>query len=137
VVTTTAVAIDDPDAEEVAGLEPAQMARWADRLGMLADPTRLALMLHIHERGDVRVGELAEQAGLRMPTVSAALRLLRCARLVSSHRSGRFTYYRLADHAVHELLEQICRPEASAAGCCDDRPEHADAAQWSGRARPA
>ena len=83
------------------------MHGWVSRFALLADPTRLTLLLCIHEVGEICVSDLALAAGLKDSTTSQALRLLRAQNLVSAHRDGRVVRYRLADPVVTGLLDRI------------------------------
>jgi len=65
----------------------------------LSSPSRLEL-LDLLCQGEKSVEVLAEQAGLNVKITSAHLKVLKAARLVETNRSGRFIYYRAADHAV-------------------------------------
>jgi len=91
--------------------EPDAMHAWVTRFALLADPTRLTLLLCIHRVGEICVTDLALAAHLKDTTTSQALRLLRAQGLVVARRSGRVVRYRLADAVVHELLHQITGPE--------------------------
>jgi DNA-binding transcriptional ArsR family regulator len=83
------------------------VALWADKFGVFACATRLNLLLILRRSGPVRVGELAEVAGLAPVTTSAALRMLRIHGLVHRHRRGREVYYAVTDHAANQLLDAI------------------------------
>lgn len=83
------------------------MHSWVTRFALLADPTRLTLLLCIHAAGEICVSDLAMAAGLKDTTTSQALRLLRAQGLVSTERTGRVVRYRLADETVHALLHQV------------------------------
>ncbi|WP_308286089.1 ArsR/SmtB family transcription factor [Actinomycetospora soli] len=87
--------------------DAATMHGWVSRFALLADPTRLTLLLCIHEVGEICVSDLALAAGLKDSTTSQALRLLRAQNLVSAHRDGRVVRYRLADAVVKDLLDRI------------------------------
>jgi DNA-binding transcriptional ArsR family regulator len=87
--------------------DQATMHGWVSRFALLADPTRLTLLLCIHEVGEICVSDLALAAGLKDSTTSQALRLLRAQNLVSAHRDGRVVRYRLADPVVVDLLDRI------------------------------
>ena len=94
--------------EAIAALPDASsMHAWVSRFALLADPTRLTLLLCIHAAGEICVSDLAAAAGLKDTTTSQALRLLRAQGLVSAHRTGRVVHYRLADDTVHALLHEI------------------------------
>lgn len=81
--------------------------QWAERFALLSEPSRLSLLYAIHCYPGIRVGELAEVAGMVESTVSHALRLLRSAGWVTSTRDGRSMRYTLVDEAAHELLHLI------------------------------
>ena len=93
---------------------PEVMHAWVTRFALLADPTRLTLLLCIHSAGEICVSDLALAAGLKDTTTSQALRLLRGQGLVAAERSGRIVRYRLADDTVHELLHQVVGSRAPA-----------------------
>lgn len=60
---------------------------YGNALYALADPTRRALFERLHRRPQT-VGELADWAEIRQPTVSQHLSVLREARLVTDRRDG-------------------------------------------------
>lgn len=104
----TSVDGDHRVCEAIAALpEPGEMHAWVTRFALLADPTRLTLLLCIHRVGEICVTDLALAAGLKDTTTSQALRLLRAQGLVVARRDGRVVRYRLADDVVHGLLHQI------------------------------
>lgn len=82
---------------------------WATRFDLLGDPTRLALLAHMHAAGPgiSTVTELAEAAGITRNAASQALRVLREQGWVRSERNpsdGRSQRYSLADDTVHRIL---------------------------------
>lgn len=87
--------------------DPDTMHAWVTRFALLADPTRLTLLLCIHHAGEICVSDLALAAGLKDTTTSQALRLLRAQGLVSARREGRVVRYRLDDETVHALLHEV------------------------------
>lgn len=89
--------------------ETGDVARWAGRFAVLADPNRLALLLSIHAAAPISVTDLSVATGMNEPAVSQALRLLRTGGWVSAERSGRVVRYRLADPVIHRLLH-LMRP---------------------------
>ena len=70
----------------------------------LADAARLACLLTLRDR-PCTVGEVVLATGLSQPNVSKHLACLRGCGLVTSERSGRFVYYRLADDGVTALVQ--------------------------------
>ena len=77
----------------------------ADLFGMLADRSRLRLLIQLAERGEACVGDLAAGAHISESAVSHALRLLRAHGIVETRRDGRFVFYSLADEHVRVLLD--------------------------------
>ncbi|APT91974.1 hypothetical protein CPHO_02580 [Corynebacterium phocae] len=80
------------------------MSQWARTFKTLGCPTRLSLLMAIHQEGSPTVTRLAEQAGVRVATASAALRAMEKMGTVESVRDGRMIHYQLADPRVHQLL---------------------------------
>lgn len=95
--------------------DPAHVERWARRFAVLADPSRLRLLVCLHYARTICVSDLAIAAGMSETAVSQALRLLRAHELVTASRSGRVVYYALADDTVHDLIHHV-RPHAGHAG---------------------
>ena len=84
---------------------------------MLADHTRLALLLCIHHAGEICVSDLAAATGVKDSTVSQALRLLRAHGVVGTRRDGRIIHYHLTEvERLRALLD--CLPGAH------DEPVH-------------
>lgn len=80
---------------------------WARTFSVLADSSRLALLVSIHYAREICVSDLAAAVGMTDTAVSQALRLLRAHGLVSTHREGRIVRYRLADPTVHDLIHRV------------------------------
>lgn len=80
---------------------------WADRFAMLGDPSRLCLLLLIHRRGPIAVGDLSEASGLKPTTVSHALRVLRFQGIVAMVPDGRSRLYRMVDDTTAALIEHL------------------------------
>ncbi|MFL0579631.1 ArsR/SmtB family transcription factor [Dietzia sp. 179-F 9C3 NHS] len=82
---------------------------WATRFDLLGDPTRLALLAHMHDAGPgvATVSDLATAAGITRNAASQALRVLRDQGWVRADRDptdGRAQRYTLADDTVHTIL---------------------------------
>jgi DNA-binding transcriptional ArsR family regulator len=84
--------------------DPASVRTLAQHFAVLADPTRLMLLICIRAAGPISVSDLAVATGLQDATVSQALRYLRASQIVTPQRHGRVIRYQLADHPVSELL---------------------------------
>lgn len=77
----------------------------SDVFGLLSDQGRLRLLISLLESGELCVCDLAAATGQNESSVSHALRLLRAHQVVQVRRSGRMSYYRLADSHVRLLLD--------------------------------
>jgi len=97
-VRVAAVRRSLPDADVVEELANGVFA-------LLADPSRLRLLMSLLEGGELCVCDLAAAAGMGESAVSHALRLLRAHRVVKVRRSGRMAYYSLTDGHVRMLLD--------------------------------
>ena len=91
--------------EAIAALgDPVSVRTLAQHFAVLADPTRLALLICIRAAGPISVSDLAVATGLQDATVSQALRYLRASQIVTAQRHGRVIRYQLTDHPVTALL---------------------------------
>ena len=81
------------------------LALMADLFGILADPTRLRLLMCLQDHDEVCVSDLAAWTGISESAVSHALRLLRAYGIVETRREGRWIFYALVDEHVCILLE--------------------------------
>ena len=99
------------------GVSPQQRKRLVARAGrdveglaeifkLLADPTRLRILVTLVEGGELCVHEICARVALSQPAVSHQLRTLRAARLVRSRRAGREVFYALDDEHVVTLLSE-------------------------------
>ncbi len=75
-------------------------------LRMLANPDRLLLLCQL-SRGEMSVSELEAQVGVRQPTLSQQLGVLRNEELVDTRRDGKQIYYRIKDAKVLSLLGSL------------------------------
>lgn len=75
-----------------------------DYIHHFANPVRLRIMCEL-TLGERNVGELVEAAGVRQPSVSQQLNLLRLAGLVDRTRAGGRSVYRIADPLAKEMME--------------------------------
>jgi len=79
----------------------------ADIAGLIADPSRAAMLVTLMDGRALTSSELALAAGVGLPTASAHLSRLGDAGLVSSERQGRHRYFRLAGPQVAEAIEAL------------------------------
>lgn len=89
-------------------LNPAETARLAETFGLLADPTRLAIVVSC--MGDkISTGAIAGRLDLSASLVSHHLRLLKAARMLRAERRGKQVFYTLADACVRDVLATMTR----------------------------
>jgi ArsR family transcriptional regulator len=82
----------------------AESIRVAEVLAAMAHPARVRILTAL-ETVCVPVNSVVEATGLRQPTVSHHLRILREGGLVIAERRGLQIYYCLTDHRVAETLD--------------------------------
>lgn len=85
--------------EPVAGLV-------ASRLALLADPTRVQLLLTLLERDETPLRKICDQMPSTPQNISRHLCILHRAGLVARRRDGNSVLYSLADYSACRLLEQ-------------------------------
>lgn len=103
---------------DTTGLDMAQMRASAGEaaavLRALAHEDRLVLLCQLSQ-AELCVSELEEQLDIRQPSLSQQLGVLRRDELVTTRRSGRHIYYRIADERILGLLQTLyalfCKPE--------------------------
>jgi DNA-binding transcriptional ArsR family regulator len=84
----------------------------AARFAMLADLTRLKVLVCIKAAGPISVSDLAVAADLNDDTTSQALRHLRASQAVTAESEGRVIRYQFADPVIDNLLDQALAPAA-------------------------
>jgi DNA-binding transcriptional ArsR family regulator len=93
---------------------------------MLADATRVRVVMALRDAGELSVNELATTVGKTPTAVSQHLAKLRLARIVSTRQDGQRVYYRLEnEHASRLVSDAIFQAEHSLGGV--PRHHHADA----------
>lgn len=71
---------------------------------MLADATRVRIVLALREHEELSVNQLAELIDKSPAAVSQHLAKLRLARMVSTRQEGTRVFYRLTDEHAHRLV---------------------------------
>lgn len=74
---------------------------------LLADESRLKILLALAQDGELHVSALCELLGQQQPAVSHHLTLLRMTGMVGFRRAGKHNFYRLESGLVRDLLEQF------------------------------
>ncbi len=83
------------------------LERLTDVFKLLADQSRLKIVLALAQDGELHVSALRELLDQSQPAVSHHLTLMRMAKLVAVERKGKFSYYRLASQHIRDLFEQF------------------------------
>lgn len=84
-------------------LDEQQLQLKAKLFRGFSDPSRLSI-IEVLRDGRKSVGELVEETGLSQSNVSNHLRCLSDCDLVQNERDGRYSYYRLSDDRIKEIL---------------------------------
>jgi DNA-binding transcriptional ArsR family regulator len=77
-------------------------------LKLLANEDRLLLLCQL-STGEACVGELEEALGIRQPTLSQQLGVLRSEGVVNTRRDGKHIFYSVADAQLLKVLEALYR----------------------------
>ena len=89
----------------------AAAAKACALLKVLANPDRLLLMCQLSQ-GELCVSDLEEQLGIRQPTLSQQLGVLRDNELVETRREGKSIFYSIASKeaiaVMNVLYDQFC-----------------------------
>ena len=73
----------------------------------LGDETRLAILRHLREQGEVCACDFVACCDVAQPTVSHHLKVLRQAGLVRGERRGLWIYYRIEPEAFERVRELL------------------------------
>lgn len=82
--------------------EQAQEA--AALLKAMSNESRLLVLCHLAESGELSVGQLVDRVGLSQSALSQHLARLREERLVETRKEAQTVYYRLCDPRAGQLL---------------------------------
>lgn len=86
---------------------PGVLSRLVDVFKMLADESRLKIVLALAQDGELHVSALCKLLGQSQPAVSHHLTLMRIVGLVGYRRDGKHNYYHLSSEQLRSLLEQF------------------------------
>src|SRR5437764_10871910 len=88
----------------------------------LGDPTRLRILRHLDQEGELSAGEIVKRIGVPQATVSTHLGCLRWCGFVATRREQRSVLYRIADERVSAMVvlaHELLRDNAEhVAACC-------------------
>lgn len=105
-----------------AAMTPDQLREHAGQacalLKALANEDRLMLLCQIASHTRLNVGELEHATGIRQPTLSQQLAILRQESLVAAEKEGKYVYYRLSNEDVVRVMRTLwdiyCAPKQQA-----------------------
>ena len=96
--------------------------------GMLADATRVRIILALRDAGELSVNHLADILDKQPAAVSQHLAKLRLARIVATRQDGQRVFYRLEnEHASRLVTDAIFQAEHSLGGTPRHHHEEASA----------
>jgi ArsR family transcriptional regulator len=76
-------------------------------LKLLADQTRLRILMYLADAGELNVTELCERLGQSQPAVSHHLALMRTAGLIGLRRDGKHNYYSVRAEHFLDLMRTL------------------------------
>jgi DNA-binding transcriptional ArsR family regulator len=94
-----------PKGPPVVKVSDATIQGLTDVFGMLADRSRLKILLALAQDGEMNVTALCTLLGQSQPAVSHHLTLLRMNALVTFRRAGKHNFYRVNSKLACTLLE--------------------------------
>lgn len=74
---------------------------------LLADETRLKILLYLMQEGELHVSALCERLQQSQPAVSHHLALLRESGLIEPRRDGKHNFYSVKKSKFHHLIQQL------------------------------
>ncbi len=86
----------------------ADLQEWARGFSLLSDPTRLGILLEL-SAGPKNVTALCKALGLKQPTISHHLGLLRMGRLVTGTRQGKSVIYETEKANMQDLASALSK----------------------------
>ena len=94
--------------KKMSAAERGDLAEWARGFSLLSDPTRLGI-LKLLSAGPKNVTALCDGLGLKQPTISHHLGLLRMGRLVTGTRKGKSVVYNAEKQNLKDLASAISK----------------------------
>jgi ArsR family transcriptional regulator len=74
---------------------------------LLADETRLRILMYLAQSGELNVTELCDRLGQSQPAVSHHLALMRVAGLIGPRKDGKHNYYSVRETCFQELMRTL------------------------------
>ena len=103
----------EPDFPDIEAIR-ASASEACQMLKVLANEDRLIILCQLIQ-GEKNVGELESLLGIRQPTLSQQLTVLREEGLVRTERKGKYIFYSLASDEVVQIMQTLysiyCGPD--------------------------
>jgi len=93
--------------EDDGSLDDAVIEKLSDVFKMLADPSRLKILLTLAHDGEMHVKALCDLVKQSQPAVSHHLTLMKAMGLVARRRDGKHNFYRVESATINRLLDQM------------------------------
>jgi ArsR family transcriptional regulator len=106
-VRTRAAKTPPPPSSSPIRVSDSTIHRLTDVFKLLADKSRLRIVLALAQDGELHVSALCDLLGQSQPAVSHHLTLMRMVGLVEYRRDGKHNYYRLSSDHLRDLFEQF------------------------------
>ena len=74
---------------------------------LLADETRLKILMYLMREGELHVSALCERLGQSQPAVSHHLALLRVAKMIEPRRDGKHNFYSIQKDHFHHIMGEL------------------------------
>lgn len=91
---------------------------------LLADETRLKILMILMREGELHVSALCERLGQSQPAVSHHLALLRVAGMITSRRDGKHNFYSVEKSRFHKIVAELFK------GMTEQAPAVFNFEQW-------
>ena len=92
---------------EVPELSDQMMKDLCQVFKLLADATRLRILVYLAREGELNVTELCERLGQSQPAVSHHLALMRVAGIIRPRRDGKHNFYSVREAHFHKLIRNL------------------------------
>ena len=98
---------DDVANRALCPLPDALVNEAASVFKLLSDQSRLRLLMHLAQSGELNVGAICERLEQGQPAVSHHLALLRVSGAIESRRAGKNIFYRVQSDLFNDLLIRL------------------------------
>lgn len=86
---------------------PAKLDHDVQVFKLLADETRLKILMYLMREGELHVSALCDRLGQSQPAVSHHLALLRQAGMIEPRRDGKHNFYSIQKDHFHQIMAEL------------------------------